>query len=268
MPDKIPMMGLGTYGRLEEDGIRAIVSALEIGYRHIDTAQSYGSEPMVGEAVRRSGIDRDDIFITTKVAQKKLDRAQFMPSVENSLKDLQVDVIDLVLIHWPSIEPDVPFESYMEDLGRLQDQGKARHIGVSNFPIARLKQAEAVLGPGRIHTDQVEIHPFLQNSKLVDFALSKGIVPTAYMPLAQGRVADDPVLKEIAEEHDALASQISLAWLMQRGIAVIPASSSAERQKSNFEAQNIALSEAEMNRIAELDRGFRIVVPEVGPDWD
>ncbi|MBB4123757.1 aldo/keto reductase [Martelella radicis] len=268
MPDTIPMMGLGTYGRLEEEGIRAILSALEIGYRHIDTAQSYGSEPSVGEAVRRSGLDRDEVFITTKVAQKKLDRAQFLPSVETSLKDLQVDVIDLVLIHWPSIDPDVPFESYMEDLGRIQDEGKARHIGVSNFPIARLKQAEEILGPGRIHTDQVEIHPFLQNNKLVDFALSKGITPTAYMPLAQGRVAEDPVLQEIAEKHDASASQISLAWLMQRGIAVIPASASAERQKSNFDAQKIVLSKSDMERIAALDRGFRIVVPEVGPDWD
>ena len=268
MPEKIPMMGLGTFGRLGDEGGRAILAALEIGYRHLDTAQSYGSEPMVGEAVRQSGLAREDIFITTKVAQVKLDRAQFIPSVDESLKALKVEQIDLVLIHWPSIDPAVPFESYVEDLGRIQEQGKARLIGVSNFTIANLKRAEEILGPGRLHTDQVEIQPFLQNRKLVDFALSKGIVPTAYVPLAKGKAADDPVLAEIAVTHGASASQVALAWLMQRGIAVIPASANPERLKSNFAAQKLVLEPRQMEQIAALDCGGRIIVPEVDFNWD
>lgn len=268
MHDRIPMMGLGTYGRLGDDGVAAIRKGLEIGYRHLDTAQSYGTEPMVGQAMRDSGVPREEVFVTTKVAQKKLAKADFIPSVDQSLRDLGVEVIDLLLIHWPSIDPDVAFERYVEDLGRMQEQGKARLIGVSNFPIALLERAEAILGAGRLHTDQVEIQPFLQNRKLVNFCRSRAIVPTAYVPLAKGKVADDPVLADIAKAHGAAASQVALAWLMHRGVAVIPASANEGRMRSNFEAQALKLSPAEMDRIAALDCGDRIIVPEVGPDWD
>lgn len=268
MHDRIPLMGLGTFGRLGDDGIAAIRKGLEIGYRHLDTAQSYGTEPMVGQALRDSGLAREDVFITTKVAQKKLAKSDFIPSVDQSLRDLALDVIDLVLIHWPSIDPNVAFESYVEDLGRIQEQGKARLIGVSNFPIALLERAAAILGPGQLHTDQVEIQPFLQNRRLVDFCRSRAIVPTAYVPLAKGKVADDPVLADIADVHGASASQVALAWLMHRGVAVIPASANEARMRSNFEAQVLKLSPEEMDRIAALDRGDRIIAPEVGPEWD
>ncbi len=268
MPKTIPMMGLGTYGRLGEEGTRAIATALEIGYRHIDTAQSYGSEPMVGAALRQSGLPREEVFVTTKVAQTKLDPAQFVPSVDESLDALGLEQIDLVLIHWPSPGDAVPFESYVEDLGKIQDQGKARLIGVSNFTIAHLQRAEEILGPSRLHTNQVEIQPWLQNRKLVDFCQSRGITPTAYVPLAKGKVADDPTLGEIAAAHGCEASQVALAWLMQRGIAVIPASSNEGRMRSNFEAQEVTLTEAEMDRIAALDAGDRIIAPADGPDWD
>lgn len=268
MIEIIPKIGLGTYGLVGEDGLSVILSALEIGYRHLDTAQSYGSEHTVGKAIRACGLSRDEVFVTTKVAQANLDRTQFIRSVDDSLRTMQLEMADLVLIHWPSIDPAVPFESYIEDLGRIQEMGKTRLIGVSNFPIALMEQAESILGSGRLHADQVEIHPFLQNRKLVDFALSKAIVPTAYMPLAKGRVSEDPVLTDIAAAHDASAAQVTLAWLMQRGIAVIPASGNPERQKSNFAAQDITLSDAEMGRIAGLDRGSRFTVPKVGPAWD
>ena len=268
MIETMPKMGLGTFGRVGEDGVRAILRGLEIGYRHLDTAQSYGTEPSVRDAIRQSGLPRNEVFVTTKVAQQNLGRGAFLPSIDESLMALGLDVIDLVLIHWPSIDPDVRFEDYMEDLGRIQDEGKARLIGVSNFPIALIERAETVLGPGRLHTNQVEIHPFLQNRKLVDFVQSHGIVPTAYMPLAKGRVAEDPVLREIGAAHDATASQVALAWLLQLGIAVIPASGNTDRLKQNFAAKDITLTANEMQRIAGLERGARYIVPEIGPDWD
>ena len=268
MPDRIPMMGLGTFGRLGEEGTRAILTALEAGYRHLDAAQSYGSESMVGEALRQSGLPREDVFITTKVAQGKLDRAQFLPSVEESLRTMGLEQIDLVLVHWPSPGDAVPFESYIEDLARVQEQGKARLIGVSNFTIDRLKRAEEILGPGRIHTDQVEIQPWLQNRKLVDYCLGRDITPTAYVPLAKGKVADDPTLRGIADAHGCEASQVALAWLMQRGIAIIPASSNPDRMRSNFAAQDVKLSEEDMAKIADLDSEERIIDPDDGPDWD
>ncbi|MCP8936939.1 aldo/keto reductase [Alsobacter sp. SYSU M60028] len=264
----IPVMGLGTYQRLGPEGCEAIRVALEIGYRHLDTAQSYDTEENVAEAIRRSGVPRGEVFITTKVATTNLARGAFLPSVEKSLKRLATERIDLTLIHWPSPNDAVPFEHYIEDLGTAQERGWTRLIGVSNFPIALLKKAEAILGKGRLATNQVEVHPFLQNRTLRDWCDGAGISVTAYMPLAKGRVAADPVLRDIAAARNATPGQIALAFLLQEGLIVIPASSRRDNLAANFAATGIVLSAEEIARVRALDRHERMINPASPPAWD
>lgn len=264
----IPQLGLGTSGRTAEIGMPAVLEAIEIGYRHIDTAQNYGTEAAVGEAIRRSGVPRGEFFITTKVGDARLDKAQFMPSVERSLETLGLDRIDLLLIHWPSDKDAVPFEDYMLELRRAQELGHARLIGVSNYTIAHLERTWALLGPGSIATNQVEIHPYLQQPKLRDYARVHGLTLTAYQPLAKGEVVGDPVLSEIGARHGAPATTIALAFLMAEGHAVIPASTSAANLRANLAARDIRLEPEEIARIRALDRGHRRIKPAKAPRWD
>jgi 2,5-diketo-D-gluconate reductase B len=264
----IPQLGLGTFGRTGDAGIAAMLTAIEIGYRHIDTAQSYDTERQVGEAVRRSGLPRGDFFVTTKVADTRLDKAQFMPSVEESLRELGFDYVDLLLIHWPSYNDQVPFEDYMLALADAKAKGYARLIGVSNYPIADLERTRALLGDDAIATNQVEIHPYLQAPKLRDYARARGLTLTAYQPLVKGQANDDPVLKRIAAAHGVTAAAIALAFLMQEGHAVIPASSSEANLRANFAAGGVRLTDAEMAEIRTLDRGYRRVNPVKSPRWD
>ncbi|WP_180900534.1 aldo/keto reductase [Martelella soudanensis] len=268
MNTTIPKLGLGTFGRTGEDGLTALLSAIEIGYRHIDTAQSYGTEENVGRAIARSGLARDAFFVTTKVADTNLAKGDFMPSVEKSLETLALDHVDLLLIHWPSAKDAVPFEDYMEALAEAKARGFARNIGVSNFPIGHLKRAEALLGKGVLATDQVEIHPFLQSPKLRDHARGIGMPLTAYMPLAKGRVSNDPLLSEIATRHGVTAAAVALAFLMEEGHIVIPASSNAGRLRENYASLSVNLSADDMTAIRGLDRGMRLIDPDKAPDWD
>lgn len=264
----IPQLGLGTFGRTGPEGLEALLAALEVGYRHIDTAQSYDTEANVGEAVRQSGLPRGEVFITTKVADTNLEEKDFLSSVERSLGALGVDQVDLLLIHWPSQHDAVPFESYMTALGEARERGWARLIGVSNFPIADLRRTETVLGEGRIATNQVELHPYLQSPKLRDHARAMGLPLTAYMPLAKGKVSDDATLGRIAERLGVSAAAVSLAFLMGEGHIVIPASSNRRRLEDNFAAAGATLDESEMEEIRALDRGERIIDPDKAPDWD
>jgi 2,5-diketo-D-gluconate reductase B len=268
--NQIPMMGLGTFGRTGKEGLEAILSGVEIGYRHLDTAQSYDTEQVVGEAVRRCGLSRDSLFITTKVAYDNLFPDRFIPSLEASRDTLQVERIDLTLVHWPRREEDLPFSRYMEALAQARDRGLTSLIGVSNFTISHLRLAWEILGPDAIVNNQIEVHPFLQNRKVAALCADAGILVTAYVPLAKGKVSTDPVLAEIAQRHGALPSQIALAWLLHRGIAVIPASSKRENMKSNFDAAAIKLSDEDVAEIDALDRGERIIVPtgERAMVWD
>jgi 2,5-diketo-D-gluconate reductase B len=264
----IPVLGLGTSGRTGEDGARAIRMAIDVGFRHIDTAQSYDSEENVGRAIRESGIAREDMFITTKVARVNLARAKFLPSFAGSLERLGVDKIDLTLIHWPAAGGEVPFEHYVEDIAEAQQRGFTRLIGVSNFPIALLEQASRLIGSGRIVNNQVEIHPYLQNRTLRRYCSENGIAVTAYMPLAKGRVAQDPVLQRIGGRHGATPAQVALAFLMQEGLIVIPASTRKEKLEENLRALDVRLDTGEMNEIRALDRGERMINPAVPPAWD
>ncbi len=268
MTSTIPKLGLGTYGRTGDAGAAAMLAALEIGYRHVDTAQSYDTERQVGDAVRRSGLPRADVFVTTKVADTRLDRAQFMDSVERSVETIGLGPVDLLLIHWPVPESVVPFEDYMLALAEAQRRGHTRLIGVSNFPVALMRRTEALLGKGAVATNQVEIHPYLQSRKLVQEARAMGMTLTAYQPLCKGEVAGDATLRRIGDKHGVTASAAALAFLMQEGHIVIPASSSPANLRANFAAKDVRLDEADMEAIRSLDRGYRRINPAKSPAWD
>ena len=264
----IPLLGLGTYGRTGDVGAAAMLKAIEIGYRHLDTAQSYDTERQVGIAVKRSGVPRSELFVTTKVADTALDKASFMPSVERSLETLGLDQVDLLLIHWPSQNDTVPFEDYLLALAEAKARGHARLIGVSNFPIALLEKSWALLGQGSLATNQVEIHPYLQSPRLRDFARSQEFTLTAYQPLAKGEVSQDALLKAIGERHGVTAAAVSLAFLMGEGHIVIPASGSEANLRANFAALQVKLTADEMAQIRKLDRGYRRINPAKSPRWD
>jgi 2,5-diketo-D-gluconate reductase B len=264
----IPILGLGTFGRTGEEGTQAVLKAIEIGYCHIDTAQTYDTEATVGEAVRRSHVPRRDFFITTKVADYNLSKDLFPPSVMKSLDTVGLGPVDLLLIHWPSHMNEVPFDHYIEALAHAQQKGLTRLIGVSNFTCALLDRTEALLGKGAIATNQVEIHPYLQAPRLCAHATHMNLVLTAYQPLAKGQVSRDPTLNAIAGKHNVTAAAIALAFLMKEGHIVIPASSGERHLSENIRALGVALSTNEMNEIRKLERGLRVINPVKSPAWD
>lgn len=264
----IPKLGLGTYRRTGTRGVTALMAALEIGYRHLDTAQSYDTETTVGAALKASGLARSEVFVTTKVADTNLDRAAFLPSVRRSLDTLGLDQVDLLLIHWPAARDAVRFEDYMTALAEARDAGHTRLIGVSNFPIALIERARALLGAEALATNQVEIHPYLQAPRLAAHARGIGLPLTAYQPLAKGAVADDPLLARIGAAHGVTAAAAALAFLMAMGHIVIPASASEANLRTNFAARDVVLGADEIAAIRTLDRGDRRINPEKSPRWD
>jgi 2,5-diketo-D-gluconate reductase B len=264
----IPRLGLGTWGRTGNRGLEAIETAIEIGYRHLDTAQTYDTESVIGQAIERSNVPRDEFFITTKVADTNLARRDFAPSLRASLDRLRVERVDLTLVHWPSYQHAVPFHEYMGELVRARDEGLTRLIGVSNFPCALVRKAVAFAGPGTIADNQVEMHPFLQNRTVAACCAAHGVAVTAYLPIARGLVSDDRVLRRIARDHGVDPPSISLAWLLHKGTIVIPASSRREHLEANWRAADVRLSTDEIEAIDALDRGQRLVDPEKSPEWD
>ncbi|WP_016854260.1 2,5-didehydrogluconate reductase DkgB [Halomonas smyrnensis] len=264
----LPNPGFGTF-RLEGDTLRdSLTTALEAGYRHVDTAQFYGNEAEVGDVLADSGIARDEIFLTTKVWHDRLVPGDLEKSVDESLERLKTDYVDLLLIHWPSPNDEVAMEDYLPALQKVKAAGKARHIGVSNFTCAQLDRAVSILGRGEILTNQIEVHPFLQNRQVIEKCREHGIEVTAFMPLAVGKVMEDATLKQIAERHDASPAQVALAWLKAQDIVTFPSSTKAKNIRSNLAAFDLTLSDEEMQAIAELDRGERIADPDFAPDWD
>ncbi len=264
----IPAIGLGTFRLKDQQVIDSVTTGLELGYRHIDTAQIYGNEAEVGKAIADSGVARDTLFVTTKIWTENLGRDKLIPSLKESLAKLRMDQVDLTLIHWPAPGDALPVSAYMEALAEAKAQGLTRAIGVSNFTIAHLKQAIDAVGAAEIATQQIEVHPFLQNRKLADFTRGQGIHLTAYMPLAYGKVMDDAVLQRIGQAHGVSPAQVSLAWLLQQGFGIIPSSTKRANLQSNLRAADIALSAAEMEAIAALDRNERLANPGFAPQWD
>lgn len=264
----IPALGYGTWQRKGEEAAQCVTWALEAGYRHIDTAQGYNNEEFCGAAIAASGIARNDIFLTTKVAPENYGPGAVRPSVEKSIEKLQVDQVDLLLLHWPSPHGAYAMASYVEQFAACFDAGMARMIGVSNFTIALLAEARQLLGERKIATNQVEIHVFMQNRPIVDHCHSIGIPNTAYCPLARGAVVGDPVLAEIGAAHGVSGEQVAIAFLLAKGHIVIPSSSKKERIVSNLAAKKVTLTDEDMTHLRALDRGQRLVNGDWVPVWD
>ena len=262
---RVPVLGFGTWQLEGDDAYRPVRDALDVGYRHVDTAQMYSNEPAVGRAIADSDVDRDDVFLTTKVWRDRASAEGVRTSTERSLRDLGVDHVDLLLIHWPA-EEVAPVEETIEAMDRLREEGRTRLIGVSNYPTDLVRRALKV---APIVTDQVEHHPFLAQDELRAVLDDHDLFLTAYSPIAQGAVLEDETLQQIADAHDRTPIQMSLRWLVQRPATVaIPRSSSRDHIASNAEIFDFALTEDEMTRIDGLARGERLVDPGFGPDWD
>ena len=265
----IPSFGLGTFRLTGQAVIDSVKSALELGYRAIDTAQIYQNEADVGQAIAESAVPRSELFITTKIWVENYAADKLVPSLRDSLQKLRTDYVDLLLIHWPAPGNGVELAEYMEALAEAKTLGLTRQIGVSNFNIELTRQAIAVVGKGEIATNQIELSPYLQNSKLTAFLKEQGITVTSYMTLAYGKVLKDPVLAEIANKHKATVAQVALAWALQLGYAVIPSSTKRENLASNLLARDLHLDDEDMARIATLERNGREVSPEgLAPIWD
>ena len=246
---RIPLIGLGTWDLRGKSCARMVEEALALGYRHIDTAAMYRNEDEVGEGLRASGVKRDDVFVTTKVWSSNLRAADFERSARESLENLQLDSVDLLLIHWPN--SSVPLKETIGALCKMKREGVARHIGVSNFNPALIEQA-VKLATEPLVNNQIELHPFNDQSKTIAASRRAGLSITAYTPIARGRGQDNAVLSRIGEAHGKSAAQISLRYLVQQDIIVIPKTSRPERLKENAAIFDFALTPAEMNEIAAL----------------
>ena len=264
---RMPQIGFGT-SQLGDCG-DLVATALKLGYRHLDTAWKYGSEKGVGAGIRASGVPRSEIFLVTKVSHEYLRADAFARSVEESLKNLQVDYVDMLHVHWPSMDK-VPLTETMGALAKAKRDGLARHIGVANFNIALLEEALAVC-PEPLATLQAEYHPYLDQTRMLDYCRRKGLIFTAYCPLARGRVFKDPVLAGLAQAKGKTVAQIVLRWIVQQGnIAPIPRSSNAERIAQNPDVFDFTLDADEMQRIHALARPDGRIANPAGraPPWD
>ena len=265
----MPAIGFGTFQLDGDTVLRMIPEALEIGYRHIDTAQAYDNEDAVGRALESSGVDRSEVFLTTKVWVDRFEPGELRASVAESLDRLRSDHVDLLLLHWPVFGP-AGMGPTLEALVREQEDGRVRHIGVSNFTIGHLEQACGIVGDNRIATNQVEFHVYLAQARLREAMHRLNMALTAYMPLAKGEVADDPLLAEIGAAHGKTAAQVALRWLVEKqGVAAIPATSKPEHARANFDIFDFELAAGEVERIDGLPKDRRLCTPgSLSPDWD
>jgi diketogulonate reductase-like aldo/keto reductase len=264
---EIPAIGLGTWELNGEAAIRAVQTALQQGYRHIDTAAMYGNETEIGEAIRTGTTPRADIFVTTKVWPTEVADGRLQRSAEASLKRLQLDRVDLLLIHWPS--RDVPFPEQIRALCDAKKRGLARHIGVSNFP-PRFVEAAVRYADEPLVTNQVEHHPYLDQREIFAVCLKHGISVTSYAPLGKGAMLDEPAIVEIAREKNKTPAQVVLRWHIEQPMNVaIPKSSNSRRLTENIDIFDFALTPAEMGRISQLARpDGRMVGASVPLSWD
>lgn len=264
---KIPAVGFGTF-ELDPDVTHRITRhALDVGYRHLDTAQMYNNEEAVGRAARESGLDRDDLFITTKIWRDDFRDGDLQRSLDASLQRLGLDYVDLTLLHWPN--PDIPLAETLQALLDARSSGCTRHIGVSNFPSKLMRQASDIAGPGQLVTNQVEYHPFLRQRAVMDTGRQLGIAISAYSPLARGEVFGSELLQQIGERHGKGPGQVALRWLLDQNVVVLPRSRTEAHVEDNLDLFDFALSEDEH---AEIDRALpgdrRLINPPFAPAWD
>lgn len=264
---RIPALGIGTWALRGATAEQVVREALALGVRHVDTARMYGNEREVGAGIRASGIPREDVFLTTKLLPGELRAADARRAAEDSLATLDVGYIDLLLIHWPN--RDVPLRETLDVFVKLKHRGEIKHIGVSNFTCAMLDEAVAACDEP-IVTNQVEFHPYLDQTRMLVACRSRGLSLTAYSPLAQGTVMRDPVIAEIAAQHGRSPGQVALRWLVQHdGVVVIPRSSKRERTIENASIFDFALSDEEMRRVSSLaKRDGRMTSGKYASPWD
>ncbi|MBK4995873.1 aldo/keto reductase [Pseudomonas sp. S37] len=262
----LPAIGLGTWPMTGDACTQAVRQALDVGYRHIDTATAYDNEAAVGQALRDSDVPREQIHLTTKVWWDRLAPKAMRQSLEDSLRALGTEQVDLFHIHWPGQDWDLARS--IDTLVALRDEGKARHIGVANFPLGLLRQVMETLG-APLSAIQVEYHVLLSQQPLLEYARSRDLLLTAYTPLARGQAAAQPVIQDIARKHGVLPSQVALKWLLdQDGVAAIPKASSRENQLANLAALDVQLDDEDRAAIAGLPKDQRVVSPAFAPDWN
>jgi diketogulonate reductase-like aldo/keto reductase len=267
---KIPTIGLGTMTLQGAVCVEAVRTALRLGYRHIDTAERYGNEAAVGEGLHQglkdAGLKREDVFVTTKVYQDKLAAADFQRSFDDSLAKLKLPWVDLLLIHWPN--PAVPLAETLGVLCKAKREGRAKHVGVANFTTTLLRDA-VELASEPLVTNQIEVHPFLDQGKVIAACRGYGMAVTAYCPLARGKVPGNEVLERIGKAHGRSSSQVALRYLVQQGIVPIPRTANRDHLAANLAVFDFKLSDAEMAEIGRLKQpGGRVVNPPHAPKWD
>lgn len=261
---RVPALGFGTF-QLEGEVCRSAVrSAIDVGFRHVDTARMYGNEKEVGEGIAESGVDRGEIFLTSKVWWDALRPGEIESEIEASLHDLATDHLDLALIHWPN--PDQPLEESLDAFRRLKSEGRVRELGVSNFPPSLFERAVQL---GEVFCNQVEYHPLLAQDELLALAREHDVLLTAYAPLAQGETIGYPELEEIAAKHGKSSEQVALRWLLEQDhVAAIPRSSKPEHIESNFDVFDFELDDDDRAVIDRLPKDRRQVDPSFAPDWE
>jgi len=263
---RMPAIGLGTWELRGADCVRLVQEAVKIGYRHFDTAQSYENEAEVAEGLRLSGLPRHETFITTKIWPANHAPADFARAFKGSLAKLKLDHVDLLLLHWPSKE--VPLADTIGALCKLKKEGGARHIGVSNFTVALLEEAIAKC-PAPLVCNQVEYHPYLDQSRVREACAQHDVALVAYSPIAKGRVRKDELLTQVGSAHGKSAAQVCLRWLVQQNVSAIPRTSRLERLSENMEIFDFELSAAEMADISAMARSDgRLTDFGFSPKWD
>ena len=265
-PDmRLPKIGLGTFRMKGDDCTKGVEQALALGYRHIDTAEMYGNEDAIGQALTNTAVPRHEIHLTSKVWYDHLTPEAMHHALDQTLANLKTDHLDLYLIHWPG--PHMNMAQTMETLMDIKRSGRARAIGVANFTIGLLDEARQA--GAELACNQVEYHVLLSQEKLLTHMRQINLPLVAYCPLAQGRLVDHPALKEMAQKHGTTPAQIALKWLLdQEGVAAIPKASRKETQQSNLDAQNLNLDDADRAAIAALPKDQRFVQPAFAPSWD
>jgi len=262
--EKVPALGLGTYQIKGDECEKAVLKALNIGYKHIDTAQAYGNELYVGNAIGQSDVERDKIFLTTKAHWEHLKPKEVISRFDESINKLKTDYVDLFLIHWPSPH-GVPMKETLDAMLELKDKGQVKHIGVSNFTPEQMEEA---LTHTEIFCNQVEYHPFLDQSDVLHLCRKHDIMLTAYCPVVRGKVAEEEDIERIAKKHKKTAFQVTLRWLIQQDkVMAIPKSSDQEHMKDNLDVFDFELDNDDIETISNFEKEKRLIDPSQAPVW-